>query len=119
MPNPVVHFEIGCRDREKSASFYQQLFDWQITPAGHSHDIRTDPENATAQAISGHITSLGHEPYNYTNFYVAVANAAEYLAKAEALGGKTLIPPIKLPNGSTFAWFTDIDGNTVGLLSRE
>jgi hypothetical protein len=30
-----------------------------------------------------------------------------------------LIPPILLPNGSTFAWFADIDGNTVGLLSRE
>jgi uncharacterized protein len=119
MPNPIVHFEIGCRDREKSTSFYQQLFDWEMTPGEISTDIRTDAESAIAQAIGGHIASLGHEPLHYTNFYVGVSSAAEYLAKAEALGGKTLIPPILLPNGSTFAWFADIDGNTVGLLSRK
>ncbi len=82
-----------------------------------STDIHTGAQDASA--ISGHIVSLGHEPSHYTNFYVGVSNVAEYLAKAEALGGKTLVPPIKLPNGSTFAWFADIDGNTVGLLSRE
>ena len=79
----------------------------------------SDAESAIAQAIGGHVVSLGHEPFHYTNFYVGVSSAAEYLAKAEALGGKTLIPPIKLPNGSTFAWFADIDDNTIGLLSRE
>ena len=30
MPNPVVHFEIGCRDRAKTAQFFTQLFGWQI-----------------------------------------------------------------------------------------
>jgi predicted enzyme related to lactoylglutathione lyase len=92
MPNPIVHFEIGCRDREKSTTFYQQLFDWEMTPGEISTDIRTDVESAIAQAISGHIVSLGHEPFNYTNFYVGVSSVSEYLAKAEALGGKTLIP---------------------------
>ena len=28
--------------------------------------------------------------------------------------GKTLVPPVAIPNG-TFAWFADVDGNTVGL----
>jgi predicted enzyme related to lactoylglutathione lyase len=119
MPNPIVHFEIGCRDREKSTSFYQQLFDWEMTSGPMSTDISTGLDASTGTAISGHIVSLGHEPFHYTNFYVGVSSVAEYLAKAESLGGKTLIPPIKLPNGSTFAWFSDIDGNTIGLLSRE
>jgi len=114
MPNPVVHFEIGCRDREKTTAFYQQLFDWQMNPNEMATDIKTDPENP----VTGHIVSLGHEPFNYTNFYVEVRNLTEYLAKAESLGGKTLIPPVPLPNGSQFAWFSDPDGNTIGLLQR-
>jgi len=114
MPNPVVHFEIGCRDREKTTAFYQQLFDWQMTSGAMSTDIKTD----AGSPVTGHIVSLGHEPHNYTNFYVEVPSLVDALAKAGELGGKTLIPPVPLPNGSHFAWFADPDGNTIGLLQR-
>jgi len=114
MPNPVVHFEIGCRDREKSTAFYQQLFDWQMSPGPMSTDITTD----AGSSVTGHIVSLGHEPFQYTNFYVQVDDLTQSLAKAESLGGKIIIPPVPLPNGSSFAWFSDPDGNTIGLLQR-
>ena len=39
---------------------------------------------------------------------------AAHLAKAEALGGKVVVPKVDLPNGS-FAWLGDPDGNIVGL----
>ena len=74
------------------------------------------PEHPTlmpAQACdytTGHFTALGHEPYNYVTVYIEVDDVADYLAKAEALGGKTLVPPVEIPNG-TFAWFNDPDGN--------
>jgi predicted enzyme related to lactoylglutathione lyase len=114
MPNPVVHFEIGCRDREKTTGFYEQLFGWQMTAGPMSTEIVTGEGDAT----TGHIVSLGHEPHFYTNFYVQVEDLEAYLAKAEALGGKTLIPPVPLPNGSRFAWMADLDGNTIGLVQR-
>ena len=31
------------------------------------------------------------------------------------MGGKTVVPPIKIPTG-TFAWFSDPEGNTVRLM---
>ena len=111
MPNPVVHFEIGCRDNAKTAEFYQKLFEWKITSAGPASMI--DAQGG----IPGHITALGHEPHKYTIFYVEVENIAVALAKAESLGGKTLVPPIRIPTG-TFAWFADPEGNTVGLLQK-
>jgi uncharacterized protein len=117
MPNPVVHFEIGCRNREKTTAFYQQLFDWSMSPGGASTDIKTGVD----EAVTGHIVSLGHEPFNYTNFYVEVPSLTDALAKAESLGGATLIPPLPLPPGgqfTQFAWFADLDGNTIGLLQR-
>lgn len=111
---PVVHFEIGCRDRAKTSAFYSALFDWSITEQGPASNIDT----GSAGAIDGHITALGHEPHHYTIFYVQVDDVAESLKKAESLGGKTLVPPITLPGAGTFAWMQDPEGNTVGLLKR-
>jgi uncharacterized protein len=108
---PVVHFEIGCRDRAKTGDFYSKLFGWQITAAGPASNIQT----GSPQGISGHITSLGHEPEHYTMFYVDVEDVQAALDKAAALGGRTLVGPITIPAG-TFAWFADPDGNTIGLL---
>ncbi|MEI9971606.1 MAG: VOC family protein [Ignavibacteriota bacterium] len=48
---------------------------------------------------------------------VEVDDVQAYLDKATALGGKTVVPPVKIPTG-TFAWFADPEGNTVGLLKR-
>jgi len=113
MGRPVVHFEIGCRDRAKTAQFFSSLFGWQMQPAGPATNIDT----ASTNGIAGHLTSLGHEPEHYTIFYVDVDDVQAYLDKAKELGGKALVGPITIPAG-TFAWFSDIDGNTIGLLKR-
>ncbi len=110
---PVVHFEIGCRDRARTGDFYSKLFGWQITDADPASNIQT----GSPQGISGHITSLGHEPEHYTMFYVDVEDVKAALDKATELGGKTLVGPIAIPAG-TFAWFEDPDGNTIGLLKQ-
>ena len=114
MAHPVVFFEIGCRDRAKTEKFFGDLFGWNIQPKGPASAIDT----ASSKGIQGHINSLGHEPQHYTMFYVEVEDVQPYLDKAVALGGKVLVPPIKIPAG-TFAWFADIDGNMVGLLKSE
>jgi predicted enzyme related to lactoylglutathione lyase len=111
MGQPVVHFEIGCRDTAKTAAFFTEMFGWSISPAGPAAMIDT---GAGGVGIQGHITALGHEPHHYTTFYVEVDDIPAALAKAESLGGKTVVPPVTIPTG-TFAWFADPDGNTVGL----
>lgn len=111
MPNPVVHFEIGCRNSEQAQVFFSKLFDWQIEPAGPAAMIAA----GSADGIAGHITSLGHEPHNYVTVYVQVDNVQTYLEKAEGLGGKTMIPPTDVAGMGQFGWFSDLDGNIVGL----
>jgi predicted enzyme related to lactoylglutathione lyase len=111
MPNPVVHFEIGCRDTAQAAQFYTSLFGWSSSPMGPARMIDT----GSPQGIQGHFSALGHEPHRYTIFYVDVDDIDAYLAKAESLGGKTLVPKVVIPNYGSFAWLTDPDGNTVGL----
>jgi uncharacterized protein len=110
MGQPVVHFEIGCRDSGKTSAFFSSLFGWDMQPAGPATMIQTGAESG----IQGHISALGHEPHHYTIFYVQVDDVSAYLEKAASLGGKTLVPPVEIPTG-IFAWFADPDGNTIGL----
>ena len=109
MPHPVVHFEIGCQDKEKTSSFYRSVFGWAID-SGPMGIIET----GSASGIPGHIASLGHEPHQFTHFYIETDDVAGSLAKVEAEGGKTIVPPVQIPAG-TFAWFADVEGNVVGL----
>jgi predicted enzyme related to lactoylglutathione lyase len=108
MANPVVHFEIGCRDLKQTSAFYRQLFGWTIS------DDQFAMIDTGTNGVGGHIAALEHEPHKFTHFYVQVQDIAAALAQAEALGGKTVVPPVKIPTGE-FAWFADPEGNTVGL----
>src|SRR6516225_11528192 len=103
MLHPVVHFEIGCNDKQAIAAFYQQVLGWSID-AGPMGMIDT----GSTSGIQGHIASLGHEPQQFTHFYVETNDVAASLQQVEAAGGKIVVPPIEIPNG-TFAWFSDIE----------
>ncbi len=112
MGAPVVHFEIGGRDSAKLGSFYSAMFDWKATQYGPSANMI---DTGTPQGIMGHITQLGHEPFNYCLVYVQVDDIPAALAKAEFLGGKTKVSATDVPGMGQFAWFTDPEGNLVGL----
>jgi len=112
--NPVVHFEIGCKDLAKTTAFYTTVFGWLPTGAELTSNINTN----SSEGIQGHITALGHEPDHYVTVYIQVENIKDCLQKIDKAGGKKLVGPIKLPTGQSFAWFRDLDGNVVGLLSK-
>jgi predicted enzyme related to lactoylglutathione lyase len=113
MGQPVVHFEIGFRNAAKAADFYSKLFDWKFQPMGPTPAQMVATGSATG--IQGHINQLGHEPHNYVTVYVQVEDLAASLKKAEALGGKTLVPPTDVPGMGKFAWLADPEGTIVGL----
>ncbi|MGB6484208.1 MAG: VOC family protein [Candidatus Acidiferrales bacterium] len=94
--------------QRKDAGFLCEAVWLEITQAGPAAMIDT------GGLLTGHFTTLGHEPYHYTIFYVQVEDVQKSLDQAQLLGGKTLVPPVEIPNG-TFAWMQDPEGNTVGL----
>ena len=111
MGAPVVHFEIGCRDRAKTGQFFGKLFDWKMEEFGDATMVDTGNESG----IAGHIAALGHEPHNYVTFYVQVDDLDAKLKEAEELGAKTLVPPQEIPGMGHFAWFADPEGTPIGL----
>src|SRR5579863_1027575 len=92
---PVVHFEIGCKDLESTTKFFTSVFGWTATPAPYSNNLATNSDSG----IAGHITSLGHEPYQYVTFYIKVDDISAMLTKITAAGGKKIVGPYPLPNG--------------------
>lgn len=111
MGQPVVHFEIGCRDKAKTGEFYKQLFDWTIESMGPADMINTGSDTG----IAGHITTPEQEPHNYVTIYVSVEDLQAAIAKAEELGGKIIVPPTEVPEAGHFALIADPEGTTIGL----
>ncbi len=118
MPAPVVHFEIGCKDLEKTRKFYGELLGWEYAPGAPNMamiaNIGGHAEKKT-DGIGGHINCLGHPPHQYVTIYAMVDNIEATLDKVNKLGGSTLIPKQEVPGMGWFAWFKDPEGNCLGL----
>jgi predicted enzyme related to lactoylglutathione lyase len=113
MGSPVVRFEIGCRDRKKTAEFYGNLFGWSPKP-----DINPYSNEVVAgnKGIPGAYTSLGHEPHNYMMIYVEVDDVAKAVERTKTLGGKVRVGPLPTPDGRQFAWIHDPEGTMIGIV---
>jgi len=112
MGKPIIHFEIGCRNKEKTTAFYRDLLNWKTESYGPATMIDTD---AMGMGIGGHISSMGHEPGNYTVVYAQVEDLKTYIDKATKLGGKQIVPPTEVPGMGHFAWIADPEGTPFGL----
>ena len=114
MNKTVVHFEIGCSDLQKTSKFYKSVFNWKLTFQGNSAIIHTGKEDS----LSGHINSLeSDEPQKYITIYIQTDSIQNDLKAIEDNGGKIIVNPVHLPDGRQFAWFEDVAGNSVGLIT--
>lgn len=110
MPNPLCHFEIGCRDQEKAVNFYTRLFDWKHEQKGDQAMLRTGAD------VGGHVE--GKKPANYVVFYVMVDDVPASVRKSIELGGKQVLAPTGIPGGD-YAWIADPEGNVIGLYQNK
>lgn len=112
MGDPVVRFEIGCRDRGATAAFYEKVFGWTLREA----EFNTEIDTGSARGVPGAVTALGHEPHNYVLIYMETDDADAACERIRAEGGKVAIGPLDIPGGKgRFAWFHDPDGNMLGV----
>ena len=117
IPNPVVHFEMGCVDSEAQQKFYGDLFDWTI--ARVSEEWNYGLVQCEEGGIGGGISRSGEDPpWASVTFYVMVDDLRAYLDKAVSLGATEVLAPMAMDvNDSKFsiAGFIDPEGNYIGL----
>ena len=112
MANPFAHIELTTSDLAAAKKFYKKLFDWKLT------DMEAMPYTGIetgGQGIPGGIGQAeGHE--GRVTFYVEVDDVAAGLAKANSLGGSTVMEPIDIPSGQ-IGLFADPEGQVIGLMN--
>ena len=114
MGSPVIRFDIGCRDRTKTAAFYEKVFGWTSKEAPFNTEMKT----GASKGIDGAVTALGHEPHNYVMIYMEVADVDAVCATIKAEGGQITVGPVEIPGeagGGKFAWFKDPEGNQLAI----
>jgi predicted enzyme related to lactoylglutathione lyase len=121
MGGRVVHFEIPFDDGDRARAFYQNAFGWNITHI---------PEMGYTLASTG--PTLEQGPPSEPGFInggmlersdlflgpvltVDVEDIDAALAKVEELGGKTVQPRQEVAQMGFSAYFTDPEGNLMGL----
>ena len=111
--HPIVHVEISAKDAKAASEFYRQLCGWQIEHAPQFDYYQFRGEGGPG----GGFVAADGQMYKAGDivFYVATDDIESFLAKAESLGGKTLLPKTEIPGQGWFAFFADPTGNRIGV----
>jgi hypothetical protein len=114
MGNPVVHFEILCKDQPKMSAFYGELFGWNINTIPQMGYGMVDTDSA-GRGIAG---GIGSGDEGWVTVYVQVPDAQAALDRAVALGATVARPVMSIPGAVTMGVFRDAEGHCVGLVQE-
>ena len=117
MGYPVVHFEINTSTQPKLASFYEEVFGWNMRSETEDY-IQINTEGVCAgtgePGINGGI-GPSEQGDDFVTFYVQVPDIEETLAQVVDLGAEIDMPPTEAGH-IVFAIFRDPNGNRIGLV---
>ncbi|MDH3606749.1 MAG: VOC family protein [Acidimicrobiia bacterium] len=117
MPRPV-HFELPVDDHERAAEFYKTVFAWDIQQwEGAPYWLVTTGPDSEA-GING---ALGprSDDLPVPVFVIGVEDIDASMASAEAAGATMVTPKIPIPGVGYSIYFTDTEGNRVGLFQDD
>ena len=123
MSGKVVHFEIPYDDAERAGEFYSGAFGWQLVTLpdqGYTlastgpSDLQTGPTEPGF--INGGLFQRNEEfPGKNPNIVIDVPDVDDALRKVEESGGKVVRGRTPVGEMGFAAYFTDTEGNFVGL----
>ena len=123
MSGKVVHFEIPFDDGDRARNFYGETFGWQLTPLpdlGYTIVMTgpSDPETGPTEPgfINGGMFERSEQfPGKGPNIVIDVPSVDETLRKVEAAGGKIASEKMAVGDMGFAGYFTDTEGNLIGL----
>jgi predicted enzyme related to lactoylglutathione lyase len=113
MGNKVGWFEIAGGDGKKLQEFYGELFGWSLDA---NNPMNYGMVQADDAGLGGGVGAAPPGGASHLTVYIEVDDLQAALDKAEKLGGKTVNPPMDVPEGPSIAHFADPEGNMVGLM---
>jgi predicted enzyme related to lactoylglutathione lyase len=122
MSGRVVHFEIPYDDGDRARSFYAEIFGWQLMTMpemGGYTLVSSGPSGDRGPTEPGYINGgmLSREQAAHSGpvIVVDVDSIDAKLVKIEETGGKVVVGRTPVGDMGFAAYFTDPEGNVVGL----
>ena len=103
---------LSARDPESAKRFYSRVLPWKLSQGAgmDTFGVGDGPENQVADIQK----AQGSVPPNWLT-YVVVEKLEPSVARAEKLGGKTMLPPMAIPGVGRMAIVQDDQGAALGL----
>ncbi len=134
--NPVVHFEMGYKDRERMKKFYETCFGWKMQQMGAemgqyvvAQTTKTDADGMvqTKGAINGGFYEKTDNPLSQApSVVVSVDDVKAAMKAVEAAGGEILggmnekgehtMEPTMIPGVGLWISARDTEGNRFSIL---
>lgn len=121
MTGKVVHFEVPYDDADRARAFYSDVFGWQVTqmPEFDYTGVGTGPAGEDGMPSEpGYIGGgmCGRQgPVERPVITIEVDDMPAALAKVAEHGGAAVGEPMEVGDMGIAGYFTDTEGNTMGL----
>lgn len=121
MNGSVVHFEVPYDDGDRAKDFYSKVFGWNIQPMPEFqyNAVQTGP--AGDDGMPGEPGYIGggmfprQDDVDRPVITINVENMTAAIAAIQENGGKLTVDPMQIGEMGTAAYFTDSEGNLMGL----
>lgn len=131
--NRVVHFEIHAADPQRAATFYRDVFGWEIQewvipgvelPDEHRYWMVGTGDAGEPGINGGLLFRRGAAPVDgqAVNAFVCtvgVASVDESVAAALAAGGTLAVPKMPIKGVGWLAYAKDTEGNIFGMMQSD
>jgi predicted enzyme related to lactoylglutathione lyase len=120
MSGRVVHFEVPFEDADRARNFYRDVFDWQIQPMPEMNYnmVSTGPMSEQGPSEPGYIGGGMLErqaPMTGPVITLEVDDIDATLVEVSKRGGSAAGEKMAVGNMGFAAYFTDTEGNLMGL----
>ena len=113
-----VHFELPVVDQARAAAFYEKVFGWDIQQwEGAPYWLATTGPDTEA-GING---ALGEksEDFSVPMFVIEVPDIEAAMSSVVEAGATIVHPKSPIPGVGYSAYFTDTEGNRMGLFQND
>jgi hypothetical protein len=124
--DPVIHFEMPAKDRERIANFYSAVFGWKSQMHGEDFgnyvtvsttETGEDGRPTSPGAINGGFYPVTPDmPPQYPSFVISVRDLKDAIKRITSAGGRIDGEPTNIPGIGDFVYFTDTEGNRASIL---
>jgi len=120
----VIFFEIPADNLERARKFYGTVFGWKMNEIPQMHYTQIGTVEADVLGVRGKPKEPGainggmlqrHDTVKSPVIYINVKNIDEAAATIEQNGGKVIQPKAPVGSFGFAAYFSDTEGNVVGL----